>query len=251
MSVTSTTVKDQFNGDGVTTKFNYDFNVLIDPNSALSALVLPISILVYFTVAGVTTLQSAATYTSYGPGDVTNPSSIIFGIAPPSGTVVTIYRKKDLTQLSRFRPQQPMDASVMEESWDLLTMICQQIQEEIGRSVLEDISYIGPQINFPPPLANMYIRWDPTGIFLINDPGPVVGAATPLTFPYRVVFDVNDPVTLGFAPSHYTGYTGTTWNVGDRSFNTTPIPGGYDGWVCTSAGTSVTAVFKPIGQVST
>lgn len=50
--------------------------------------------------------------------------------------------------------------------------------------------------------------------------------------------------------SVYGGFSTTTtgtWNVGDRVKNTAPIPGGNEGWVCTTAGTPGT--FKTYGVV--
>lgn len=248
MSVTTTNVKTQFTGDGATVKFSYTFQILIDPNSNPAQVIPPTSVLVYFTQNGATVLQSASGYTVYGPADPTNPSSIIFNTAPAAGVLITIYRLKAITQLSRFRHEQPMDASVMEESWDLLTMICQQLQEELNRTVQLDISSNNSTpILFPPPDANQYIRWDPTGTFLINDPGPTITTTPGTSWPFRVVFDTAFPHS--FAPTHY-GLTGTTWNVGDMCIDTASAPGGFWGWRCTTGGVPGTAVWCPIAQVA-
>jgi hypothetical protein len=248
VSVTNTLVKVQYNGDGSTVKFAYTMGILIDPNSNPEQVVLPYNLLVYFTQNGATTLQSGSTYTIYSPTDPTNPSSIVFNTAPGAGVLVTIYRLMPLTQESRFRPQQPMDASTMEEAWDYLTYITQQLQEQLDRTVQLDISSTNSTpILLPPPDANMYLRWDPTGTFLINDPGPQVTTTPGESWPFRVVFDTAFPHAK--APTDY-GLTGSTWNVGDTCINTGPATGGFEGWKCIAGGAPGTATWAPYGQVS-
>ncbi len=249
MSVTNLLVKVQYTADGLTSKYAITPAMFIDPNDSNKPLVdSGGDIKVYFGAPAV--LQTTG-FTVYGPGDPPNPSSVVFGSNPTSGTLITIARLMPLTQLSHFVPGQPLNASMIEEAFDKLTMITQQLQEELNRTTQLDISSnSGAPIVLPVPAANMYLRWDPTGTFLIDDPGPTVTVISGQTWPFRVVFDTNDPVSGGFAPSHYSGFTGSTCNVCDTCINTAPAAGGYEGWKCTTSGTSVTAVFKPYGPVS-
>jgi len=251
VSVTNLLVKVQYTADGILTKFAITPAFFIDPNDPAKPLVdtTPTGdIYVYEGAPGV--VQNTG-FTVYGPGDPTNPSSIIFGSAPSSGTLITLVRRLPLTQLVRFIPGQPLNASMIEEALDKLTFICQQLQEELNRTAMLDISSnSAAPIVLPVPSANMYLRWDPTGTFLIDDPGPTVTVISGQTWPFRIVFDTSDPVTQGKAPSDYSGFTGSTWNVGDTCIITAPAPGAYEGYKCTTSGTKVTAVFKPYGPIS-
>ena len=253
MSVTHVSNRIQYVGDGSTVKFSFPQDWLIDPNDSNKPLVdSGGDIQVWEEATGATSSTQRLTgFTAYGPGDPTNPSSVIYSVAPASGTVVTIIRIMPLTQSARFIPSQPLSASVVEEALDKLTMICQQLQEQINRATVVDISVTNAApYALPKPIANDYLRWDPTASFLIDDPGPTVTTVSGGSWPFRIVFDTADPVAGGFAPSHYAGMSGTTWNVGDTCYNTAPALDGWEGWICTTSGTSVTAVFAPFGQIS-
>ncbi len=252
MSVSHTSNRATYTGDGSTTKFSFPNDWLIDPNASGKTLVdVGGDMQVWEEALGAgSSTQITTGFTVYGPGDPTNPSTVVFSSAPAVGTIITLIRIMPLTQSMRCIPSQPLSASAIEEAFDKLTMICQQLQEQINRTVIEDISNNNARpIVLPNPIANDYLRGYPTGTFLIDDPGPTVTTVSGGSWPFRIVFDTADPVAGGFAPSHYAGMTGTTWNVGDTCYNTAPIAGGYEGWICTTSGTSSTAIFEPFGPV--
>lgn len=257
MAVTNLTVKVQYTGDGGTTVFAITPAMFIDPNDLAEPLIdLPLGDMQVW-IGGnslqPTPTQQASGFTVNGPGAVSNPSSVVFTSAPAAGALITIIRQMPLTQLSRFLPGAAISPSQLEEGFDKLTLICQQLQEELNRAVLANISVIGTPGGFtlPSPIANYYIGWDPTGTFLVDIAPPVLTMAIGGgTAPFRVFYDTAYPTSKN--PSDYAaqGLSGSTWNVGDTCYNTAPAVAGYEGWKCTTGGSHGTAQWAPFGQVS-
>lgn len=152
-------------GDGVTTAFNFAFQV----RSAAD-------LQVYFTdAAGTQTLLASNAYgVALNPipsgqlwangGTITYPLS---GSAIAAGTKLTISRNVALLQSSSLINQGGYYADIVEAALDVLTMEVQQINETIGRALTLPISS-SASTALPNPLANAAIGWDPTGTFITN-----------------------------------------------------------------------------------
>lgn len=87
------------------------------------------------------------------------------------------------TQITTYGGRAPFTATAVGLSFDKLTMISQQLQEQVNRAVLSPVnSNAGSGIQFPNPSANQYIGWDSTGTLLTNLSGQGVSPTSSPTF---------------------------------------------------------------------
>lgn len=84
-----------------------------------------------------------------------------------------------ITQELDYVENDPFPAETHEEGLDRLTMICQQIQDELDRSLKADATQSGVDYTLPGPEAGSLIGWDETGTGLKNyaDQNDVTAAA--------------------------------------------------------------------------
>lgn len=125
MTVSSTTARVSYSGNGSTTAFSVPFYFL---DQAHLKVVLRSS-------TGSETVQVLSTnYVVSGAG---NPAggTVTMGIAPASGQTLVILRNAPLTQLVDYQPNDPFPAETHERALDQLTMESQQLNEAIGRSI--------------------------------------------------------------------------------------------------------------------
>ena len=125
MTVTSTNQKVQYNGNGSTTVFAYNFKIFA--SSDLSVILR--------SAAGTETVQQLTTnYTVSGVGEASG-GNVTMGTAPASGTTLTILRVQPNLQGLDLVPNDPFPAGSMEDALDKLTFMVQTHDEEIGRSI--------------------------------------------------------------------------------------------------------------------
>ena len=130
MTVSSTTARISYSGNGTSTLFAVPFYFLA--NSQL-AVVLRSS-------AGVETPQVLGTnYTVTGAGVLTG-GSITMTVAPPTGSTLVISRNVPLTQETDLQPNDRLPAETLEQSIDKLTMIAQQLDETNDRTLKYPVS---------------------------------------------------------------------------------------------------------------
>ena len=125
MTVTSTNQKVQFNGNGSTTVFAYNFKIFAQTDLSV----------ILRSAAGTETVQQLTTnYTVSGVGEASG-GNVTMGVAPPSGTTLTILRVQPNLQGLDLVPNDPFPAGSMEDALDKLTFMVQTHDEEIGRSI--------------------------------------------------------------------------------------------------------------------
>ena len=125
MTVSSTTTKKSYSGDGSTTVFAYTFKIFDDDD---------ITVIVR-SAAGTETVQTKTThYSVSGVGD-TGGGNITFVTAPASGETVVLLRDTALTQTTDYTPNDPFPASAHEDALDRVTFLAQEIQEELDRAI--------------------------------------------------------------------------------------------------------------------
>ena len=126
MTVSSTTTKNSYTGNGSTTVFAYGFKIFDDDD---------IKVILRTTATGTETVQTKTThYTVSGVGSASG-GNITFGTAPPATQTVVLLRTTAQTQLTDYVPNDPFPADAHEDALDKLTFIAQEIQEELGRSL--------------------------------------------------------------------------------------------------------------------
>ena len=127
MTVSSTTVKNSYSGNGSTTQFAYGYKIFADTDL----------IVIIRSAAGTETVKTLTThYTVAGAGDASG-GSITFttGNTPASGETVVIIREVPQTQAIDYIANDPFPAESHEEGLDRATMTTQQVQEELNRSI--------------------------------------------------------------------------------------------------------------------
>ncbi len=129
MTLSTQTSKASFSGNGVTTVFPLPFPFARDAD--IRALLLE---------GGVETELALGThYTIEGAGGSSGGSLTM--LAPPAtGRTLVIWRAPAIVQEVDYVENSAFPAETHEAALDLLTMICQSLQEQLGRAVLYPVS---------------------------------------------------------------------------------------------------------------
>jgi len=127
MTVSSTTVKNSYSGNGSTTEFAYTFKILVNSD---------LQVIIRSSTGTETTKTITTHYTVAGAGDASG-GSITFtsGNIPASGETVVIRRNVPQTQAIDYIANDPFPAETHEEGLDRATLVAQQISEEADRSI--------------------------------------------------------------------------------------------------------------------
>lgn len=157
-TVSSTNNKNVYNGDGATITWAYTFPIILTSD---------INIYTISSTGIVTTVTSNYSINT-SINMVTYPVS---GSPLPVGSQIVLYRQEPITQTSSIKNQYRLPLDVIELAFDKQTMISQQLQEQISRSILSPInttSASGTGLSFPPPSAGQLIGWTSDASALTN-----------------------------------------------------------------------------------
>jgi lysophospholipase L1-like esterase len=188
MTVSSNLNKKTYIGNGTTKVFDYDFDVLSEDDLHLYLTNITTGIQKEI-MANYSISPSSGVFPS-SSGTITYPT---IGTAITSNYKFTIIRTMEVEQPTVYPNNTALKPKVVEKSFDRITMIAQQQQEQISRSLTHSVS-IDPNVSneLPYPVPNMAIGWNETGEKLVNvDPG---------TFPlsdYTATAKVADIITKG------------------------------------------------------
>ena len=127
MTISSTTVKNSYSGNGSTTAFAYTFKKFA--NTDLQVIIR--------SSTGTETVKSLTNhYTVSGVGDDSGGNvTFTSGNIPASGETVVIRRAVPQTQAIDYIANDPFPAESHEEGLDRATMTLQQVQEELDRAI--------------------------------------------------------------------------------------------------------------------
>ena len=127
MTISSTTVKNSYSGNGTLDTFNYTFKIFADAD---------IQVIIRDATATETVKTLTTHYTVTGAGNA-NGGTIVFttGNIPTSTETVVIRRASPQTQAIDYIANDPFPAESHEEGLDRSMMAIQQLQEEIDRSI--------------------------------------------------------------------------------------------------------------------
>src|SRR3990167_864781 len=162
MTVSSTTNRKEYMGDGSTVAFSTSPVVFFDNGD--------LSVYLVVTATGVATLQTLTThYTVSGGSGSTGVVTMI--TAPTSAQTLVIVRNMTPTQPVDFVNNEATDAEVAEDALDKLTMIAQQLSVRLDRAAsLADGDVTGADLEMATPAASKLIGWDSTGLALTSYP---------------------------------------------------------------------------------
>ena len=128
MTVSSLTTKNSYSGNGSTSAFSYTFKIFDDDD---------VTVIIRTDSTGTETVKTKTThYTVSGVGNA-GGGTITFtsGNIPASGETVLLLRNTPLTQATDYTPNDAFPAATQEDALDKLTLISQDTQEEIDRSI--------------------------------------------------------------------------------------------------------------------
>lgn len=127
MTVSSTNTKRQFNGDGSTAAFAYNFKVFADADLQV----------IVRSATGTESVKSSGThYNASGVGE-TSGGTVTFtsGNIPASGETITLRRAKTIAQELDLVANDPFPAASLEDQLDKLTHLILQNNEELDRAI--------------------------------------------------------------------------------------------------------------------
>lgn len=160
MTVSSSTNRVSYVGNGTTVDFAVPFYFLADADLVVKRVV---------SATGVeTTLALTTDYTVTGAGDEAG-GEVTLLVAPTSAQEVVIYRDPARTQLTDYGSNDKFPAASHERALDKLTMIAQRLRELVDRSFRLPDGYTGSaSTEIPAPEADKFLAWDDDGLNLIN-----------------------------------------------------------------------------------
>jgi hypothetical protein len=125
MTVSSTTVKKSYNGNGSTAGFTYDF--LINSTAELKVIIR--------SSTGTETVKSLNSH--YNISDSVGSGTVTFtaGNIPANGETIILIRDTNLTQGTDYVENDPFPSASHESALDKLTLQIQEVQEELNRAI--------------------------------------------------------------------------------------------------------------------
>lgn len=155
MTVPTTANRVQYNCDGETVEFAFNFPVYHKSN---------LIVVLLDTRTGVEeTLVLDVDYEVSVPGGTVTLIGR-FAYNPPDGNYkLTIIREIPLTQLIDLVNGDSMPADVLEEGYDRAVMLIQQLSERIGRSILLPVSSSVTGLTLPVPDPGKILKWNDGG----------------------------------------------------------------------------------------
>lgn len=164
MTISSTTNRVAYTGNGATTAFAFGYKFLVNADLKVYQ-------------AG--TLKTITThYTVAGAGDDAG-GTVTFLVAPTNGQSVVIIRDPALTQATDFVENDPLPAESLEDGLDKLTIIAQRLDDRLDRAVvLSDTETASVTLTLPTPTANKGLKWNATADGLANTTDDIDDLAT-------------------------------------------------------------------------
>lgn len=152
MTISNEVYRHDYAGNDSTVLFVIGFYFLVDAH---------IKAILYNSVTNVETELNLTThYTLTGAGSM-NGGELTMITAPTSDEVLTILRNVDVKQETNYVDGTSFPAEDHEEALDKLTMIVQQLKEEIERTLRVARSHSGIW-TLPTPVANYFLKYNPT-----------------------------------------------------------------------------------------
>ena len=230
MTVSTTTNRASYSGNGSTAAFAYGFKIFADADLTV----------IIRSSAGVETTKTLTTHYTVSGAGTDSGGNVTFttGNIPASGETVVILRKLTLTQGTDYVANDPFPAESHEDALDRLTMISQQHDEAIGRALKVSQTNVIATSEFTTSAtdrANKLLSFDGSGDLTVTEgkidtvtisaSGLSTGATPTATATYTAASGAL-ALALGI-PAGATGATGPAGGgVADIVDDTTPQLGG-------------------------
>jgi len=189
MTVSTTTNKVSFAGNGVTTVFAFAVKFFLDSD---------VRVILRTDSDGTEVLQVLTTdYTLTGAGD-DDGGNVTMIVAPPSGKTLVIKRDVPSTQLTKFVENDKHPADAVEDQYDKNIMVIQELEEKLTRAAIFPETFAGTPIAMPEPVASTFLGWNAAADKLVNS---AVLASPAISFPAGNGILVKDSATSAIARS--------------------------------------------------
>jgi hypothetical protein len=235
MSITNTTSVNQYVGNNTTATYSYTFKIFL----ASDLVVIQTNV-----STGVdTTLVLNTDYTVTGVQVNTGGSITLTAGNLATGQNLTISRVQPLTQLTEFRNQSEYFAELHENAFDKLTMITQQQQDDLDRTlrVPESVDLTTVDTTIAPPAPTTLFGWNAAADAVIGyTPDDIVNAGSIGTFTANraLVSNAGGVITASTVTSTEVGYlTGLTQNITSLVAQADTSPGTFNIGVRLASGT--------------
>ena len=165
MTVSITTTRVQYDGDGVTTTFTYPFMIYEDTDL----------VVIHMDADNVETVFTLNTdYTVTGEGTSTGGTVVLVDATDcATGETLTILRDMDFKQETDFVDGDAFSSESFEDALDKHTLELQQLSEEVLRAAKLPRSSEITDLELPFPEASKFIGWNPTATNFENKAEPV------------------------------------------------------------------------------
>jgi hypothetical protein len=186
MTVSSTTVKNSYSGDGSNDTFVYGFKIFASSD---------LQVIIRSATGTETTKTLTTDYTVTGVGTASGGNVVFEAAAIPTATeTVVLIRNVPQTQAIDYIANDPFPAETHEEGLDRATMTIQQMQEEINRSIKLSKTNTMTSTEFTVAAAdraNKILAFDSTGeISVTQELGTYKGTDTTVTTAAYVQRDI-------------------------------------------------------------
>jgi hypothetical protein len=186
MTVSSTTVKNSYSGDGSNDTFVYGFKIFASSD---------LQVIIRSATGTETTKTLTTDYTVTGVGTASGGNVVFEAAAIPTATeTVVLIRNVPQTQAIDYIANDPFPAETHEEGLDRATMTIQQMQEEINRSIKLSKTNTMTSTEFAVAAAdraNKILAFDSTGeISVTQELGTYRGTDTTVTTEAYVQRDI-------------------------------------------------------------
>jgi len=214
MTVSTTTNRASYSGNGSTTAFAYGFKIFADADLTV----------IIRASTGVETTKTLSTHYNVSGAGSASGGNVTFtsGNTPASGETVVILRSLTLTQGTDYVANDPFPAESHEDALDRLTMITQQLNEAQGRSLKVSQTNVIATSEFTADAtarANKILGFDGSGDLIVTE-GKVdtvtssVSAVSAGGTPTAAATYTASSGALALAFGLVTGNTGATGNTG-------------------------------------
>ena len=224
MTISSTTVKNSYSGNGSTTAFAYTFKIFA--NTDLQVIIR--------SSTGTETVKTLTThYTVSGVGDASGGNvTFTSGNIPATGETVVIRRAVPQTQAIDYIANDPFPAESHEEGLDRATMTIQQMQEELDRSFKVSRTNTITSSEFTDSAsdrASKTLGFDSSGdLTTVADFLPAGGDSA--MFQYSTTTSDADPGAGKFRLNNATISSATEMYIDDLEFNGTDVSAWVQSW---------------------
>lgn len=201
MTVSNEKYRHDYAGNSSTVLFAIGFYFLVDAH---------IKVILYNSVTNVETKLTLTThYTLTGAGNV-NGGELTMITAPTSDETLTILRNVDVKQESKYVEGTSFPAEDHETALDKLTMLVQQLKEEVERGLRLAKSQPGTW-TLPTPVANYYLKYNADADGFVTVSFMESSLYTVSAFVETLLDDADSEAfltTLGFLNPHQSTMTG-------------------------------------------